>query len=175
MVFFLKNLLMFLNRKFFEASIRFNFNLTSNERCPFLLYCIPLKIHSDFCSVSLSLKENHLWSCSRDNVGLFFTAGPLYVIVEYASKGNLREYLRARRPPGMEYSYDIARVSDEQLTFKDLVSCTYQVARGMEYLASQKVRGGHTHTNAQNVLFSHHAAQTDLCASTQSVWCGILT
>lgn len=69
--------------------------------------------------------------------------GPLYVIVEYASKGNLREYLRARRPAGMEYSYDIAHVSDEQLTFKDLVSCTYQVARGMEYLASQKVRGGH--------------------------------
>lgn len=67
------------------------------------------------------------------------------MIVEYASKGNLREYLRARRPPGMEYSYDIARVSDEQLTFKDLVSCTYQVARGMEYLASQKVRRGRPH------------------------------
>lgn len=71
-------------------------------------------------------------------------SGPLYVIVEYASKGNLREYLRARRPPGMEYSYDIARVSDEPLTFKDLVSCTYQVARGMEYLASQKVSDHHT-------------------------------
>lgn len=67
------------------------------------------------------------------------------MIVEYASKGNLREYLRARRPPGMEYSYDIARVSDEQLTFKDLVSCTYQVARGMEYLASQKVSRGQPH------------------------------
>ena len=73
-------------------------------------------------------------------MSLLSDAGPLYVIVEYASKGNLREYLRARRPPGMEYSYDIARVSDEQLTFKDLVSCTYQVARGMEYLASQKVK-----------------------------------
>lgn len=86
------------------------------------------------------LKGNHLLSRSSSNLHLLSDAGPLYVIVEYASKGNLREYLRARRPPGMEYSYDIARVSDEQLTFKDLVSCTYQVARGMEYLASQKVR-----------------------------------
>jgi serine/threonine protein kinase len=70
--------------------------------------------------------------------------GPLYVIVEYASKGNLREYLRARRPPGMEYSYDINRVPEEQMTFKDLVSCTYQLARGMEYLASQKVSPSHS-------------------------------
>lgn len=72
------------------------------------------------------------------------STGPLYVIVEYASKGNLREYLRARRPPGMEYSYDINRVPEEQMTFKDLVSCTYQLARGMEYLASQKVSPSHS-------------------------------
>lgn len=62
------------------------------------------------------------------------------MIVEYASKGNLREYLQARRPPGMEYCYNPARVPEEQLSFKDLVSCAYQVARGMEYLASKKVR-----------------------------------
>ncbi|CAL8367345.1 unnamed protein product [Gadus morhua 'NCC'] len=85
---------------------------------------------------------NLLGACTQE--------GPLYVIVEYASKGNLREYLRARRPPGMEYSYDITRVSDEQLTFKDLVSCTYQVARGMEYLASQKCI--HRDLAARNVL-----------------------
>lgn len=66
--------------------------------------------------------------------------GTLFVIVEYAAKGNLREYLRARRPVDMEYSYDINRVPGEQMTFKDLISCTYQLARGMEYLASQKVK-----------------------------------
>lgn len=42
----------------------------------------------------------------------------------------------------MEYSYDINHVPEEQMTFKDLVSCTYQLARGMEYLASQKVGAG---------------------------------
>lgn len=97
---------------------------------------------------------------------LLSASGPLYVIVEYASKGNLREYLRARRPPGMEYSYDIARVSDEQLTFKDLVSCTYQVARGMEYLASQKVT---TDTQTHKISCFHIspvlAAKADLRSS----------
>lgn len=72
---------------------------------------------------------------------LFYSpsTGPLYVLVEYASKGSLREYLRARRPPGMDYTFDVTKVPEEQLTFKDLLSCAYQVARGMEYLASKRV------------------------------------
>ncbi|XP_061448541.1 fibroblast growth factor receptor 1 isoform X2 [Rhineura floridana] len=85
---------------------------------------------------------NLLGACTQD--------GPLYVIVEYASKGNLREYLQARRPPGMEYCYNPTHIPEEQLSFKDLVSCTYQVARGMEYLASKKCI--HRDLAARNVL-----------------------
>ncbi|XP_034617889.1 fibroblast growth factor receptor 1 isoform X5 [Trachemys scripta elegans] len=85
---------------------------------------------------------NLLGACTQD--------GPLYVIVEYASKGNLREYLQARRPPGMEYCYNPTHLPEEQLSFKDLVSCAYQVARGMEYLASKKCI--HRDLAARNVL-----------------------
>lgn len=85
---------------------------------------------------------------------LHFT-GPLYVIVECAAKGNLREFLRARRPPGPDLSPDGPRSSEGPLSFPALVSCAYQVARGMQYLESRKVRTIGSSWGLSRVLHLH--------------------
>lgn len=82
---------------------------------------------------------NLLGCCTQD--------GPLYVIVEFAPHGNLRDFLRQHRPssgyePAIGFSNenegDLAS-GKSTLTEKDLVSFAYQVAKGMEYLASRRV------------------------------------
>lgn len=78
--------------------------------------------------------------------------GPLYVVVEYASQGNLREYLRARRPVGLEYWSGSRPALLGSLEIRELVSAAYQVARGMAYLASKKVSGIFTFSHLRTVL-----------------------
>lgn len=70
------------------------------------------------------------------------------MIVEFAPHGNLKDFLRSRRPctdyekpiiPTANYEKPLLR--DKALTEKDLISFAYQIARGMEYLSSRMVGG----------------------------------
>lgn len=76
-------------------------------------------------------------------IGCCTQGGPLYVVVEYAPYGNLRDFLREHRPSsGYEIAVGTEVLTKEKktLTQKDLVSFAYQVARGMDYLSSRRVR-----------------------------------
>ena len=82
---------------------------------------------------------NLLRACTQD--------GPLYVIVEFAEHGNLRDFLRKHRPAS---GYERPNQESCQLSEKQLVSFSRQIAKGMEYLGSKKCI--HRDLAARNVL-----------------------
>lgn len=84
---------------------------------------------------------NLLGVCTQD--------GPLYVIVEYADHGNLRDFLRKRRPTS---GYERPNGEKPPLSEKQLISFARQISRGMEYLGSKKCI--HRDLAARNVLVS---------------------
>uniref|UniRef100_A0A672TEN9 Vascular endothelial growth factor receptor 3 n=1 Tax=Sinocyclocheilus grahami TaxID=75366 RepID=A0A672TEN9_SINGR len=102
---------------------------------------------------------NLLGACTKPN-------GPLMVIVEYCKYGNLSYFLRAKREfflpyrPFLIFSFVFlspAAVDDlwkTPLTIEDLICYSFQVARGMEFLASRKCI--HRDLAARNILLSEN-------------------
>ena len=65
-------------------------------------------------------------------------------MVEYAANGNLRDFLRDRRPSMSGYEVPVS-AAERQVPLKELsevhlVSFAFQVARGMQYLSDKQVR-----------------------------------
>ncbi|XP_053698592.1 fibroblast growth factor receptor homolog 1-like [Sabethes cyaneus] len=87
---------------------------------------------------------NLLGCCCKD--------GPLYVIVEYAPHGNLKDFLRSHRFGTSNYDTVCGEKEKKILTLKELISFAYQIARGMEHLASRRCI--HRDLAARNVLVS---------------------
>ncbi|XP_077983097.1 fibroblast growth factor receptor 2-like [Glandiceps talaboti] len=81
-------------------------------------------------------------------LGCCTVGGPLLLIFEYAAHGNMRDFLRARRHTGIYQN--LQPEGTQPLTNKNLISFAYQIARGMEFLASGKCV--HRDLAARNVL-----------------------
>uniref|UniRef100_A0A4W4F5H3 Vascular endothelial growth factor receptor 3 n=1 Tax=Electrophorus electricus TaxID=8005 RepID=A0A4W4F5H3_ELEEL len=115
---------------------------------------------------------NLLGACTKTN-------GPLMVVVEYCKYGNLSNYLRAKRefflpyraghveqigrkPSSPSYPSNLSFMSQlhlddlwkSPLTVEDLICYSFQVARGMEFLASRKCI--HRDLAARNILLSEN-------------------
>jgi serine/threonine protein kinase len=71
-------------------------------------------------------------------LGVWPIGQPLLVIVEYAGHGNLRDFLRARRPELVQY---LGTQGDRHVSLRDMLSFGWQVA--YHYFCS--------------ALFSHHS------------------
>ena len=75
----------------------------------------------------------------------------LLIIMEFAPHGNLSKFLRRKRDIYEPTWETTTNNPDVELTIRNLVVYAYQIARGMEFLASKKVRVNRKHCAFMNM------------------------
>ena len=73
-------------------------------------------------------------------MGACTRSGKLCVIIEYCPHGSLLNFLRARREIFEPVWFKNETDMENEFTYIDLAMVAFQVARGMDFLASKKVR-----------------------------------
>ena len=90
-----------------------------------------------FCFFDVELTTSLL--CYDSCNSFLFAAAPLMLLLEYAPYGDLLGYLRKSRELEDKY-YSSHECCQQEVTSYDLVSFSQQIASGMSFLASRKVR-----------------------------------
>ena len=102
----------------------------------------------------------------------------LLIIMEFAPHGNLSKFLRKKRDIYEPTWETTTNNPDVELTISNLVVYAYQIARGMEFLASKKVRVNRNN----NALRTSNRKQLPLllsfmfffCIFVRLFWCGLM-
>ena len=76
-----------------------------------------------------------------------FFSDPFLLVMEFCDHGTLVNYLRNYRPDGAQIGDDHESMEEESpprspvsITIRDLLSFSWQIAKGMEYLDDMKVK-----------------------------------
>ncbi|CAI9717068.1 proto-oncogene tyrosine-protein kinase receptor Ret-like [Octopus vulgaris] len=92
-------------------------------------------------------------------IGVCSWRDPFLLVMEFCENGTLVNYLRNHRPDGAQIGDDPNNTGDESppgltvsITIRDLLSFSWQIAKGMEYLDDMKLV--HGDLSARNILVS---------------------
>ena len=87
----------------------------------------------------MSTAFNNFMSFQNTVINIHLFSDPPYIIVEYLSRGNLKELLKDSRSTEGRV-YDNLHGVSKSLTSRDLIKFANDVADGMHFISSHKVR-----------------------------------